>query len=57
MSPTITFKESRLKTQFLLESRNKAYRVLVGKPEEKTAVGRSRHKWEDSIRMDRREIG
>jgi hypothetical protein len=33
------------------------YRVLVGKPEGKRPLGRSRHKWEDGIRMDVREIG
>jgi hypothetical protein len=26
------------------------YRVLVGKPEGKRAVGRSRNKWEDNIK-------
>jgi hypothetical protein len=33
------------------------YRVLVGKPEEKRQVGRSRRKWVDNIKMDLREIG
>jgi hypothetical protein len=33
------------------------YRVLVGKPEGKRLVGRPRHRWEDNIRMDLREIG
>jgi hypothetical protein len=28
------------------------YRVLVGKPEGKRPLGRSRHKWEDNIKMD-----
>jgi hypothetical protein len=35
----------------------KVYRVLVGKPEGKRPVGRPRHRWEDGIRMDLREIG
>jgi hypothetical protein len=35
----------------------KVYRVLVGKPEEKTPVGSPRRRWEDVIRMDLREIG
>jgi hypothetical protein len=26
------------------------YRVLVGKPEEKTPFGRPRHRWEDNIK-------
>jgi hypothetical protein len=33
------------------------YKVLVGKPEGKRPLGRSRHRWEDGIRMDLREIG
>jgi hypothetical protein len=28
------------------------YRVLVGKPEGKSPLGRPRHRWEDNIRMD-----
>jgi hypothetical protein len=32
------------------------YRVLVGKPEERP-LGRPRHRWEDNIRMDLREVG
>jgi hypothetical protein len=35
----------------------KVYRVLVGKPEGKRPRVRPRHRWEDGIRMDRREIG
>ncbi|KAJ4436520.1 hypothetical protein ANN_16551 [Periplaneta americana] len=35
------------------ESRN-AYRVLVGRPEGKIPLGRSRRRWEDNIRMDLR---
>jgi hypothetical protein len=38
------------------EKRN-AYRISVGKPEGKRPLGRSRHRWEDNIRMDLREIG
>jgi hypothetical protein len=34
-----------------------AYRILVGKPERKTPLGRPRHGWEDNIKMDLREIG
>ena len=38
------------------QSRN-AYRVLVGKPEEKRPLGRPRRRWEDNIKMDLREVG
>ena len=38
------------------QSRN-AYRVLVGKPEGKRPLGRPRHRWEDNIRMDLRDVG
>jgi hypothetical protein len=37
------------------EGRN-VYRVLVGKPEGKRPCGRSRHRWEDGIKMDLGEI-
>jgi hypothetical protein len=33
------------------------YRVLVGMPEKKKPLGRPRHRWEDNIKRDRREIG
>jgi hypothetical protein len=33
------------------------YRVLVGKPEGKRPLGRSRRRWEYKIKMDLREIG
>jgi hypothetical protein len=32
------------------------YRVLVGRPEGKRPLGRSRHRWEDNINMDLKEI-
>jgi predicted small integral membrane protein len=35
----------------------KVYKVLVGKPEGKRPLGRPRHRLEDGIRMDLREIG
>jgi hypothetical protein len=34
-----------------------AYRILMGKPEEKSTLRRPRHRWEDNIKMDLREIG
>jgi hypothetical protein len=33
------------------------YRVLVGKPEEKTPLGRSRRRWVDNIKTDLQEVG
>jgi hypothetical protein len=33
------------------------YRVLVGKPEGKRPLGRPRHRWEDNIKLELREIG
>ena len=33
------------------------HRVLVGKPEGKRQLGRHRHRWEDNIKMDFREVG
>jgi hypothetical protein len=33
------------------------YRFLVGRPEGKRPLGRPRHRWEDNIKMDLREIG
>jgi hypothetical protein len=32
------------------------YRVLVGRPEGKRPLGRPRHRWEDNIKLDLREI-
>jgi hypothetical protein len=33
-----------------------AYKILVGKPEGKRALGRHRHRWVDNIRMNLKEI-
>ena len=33
------------------------YRVLVGKPEGRRPLGRTRRRWEDNIRMDLLEVG
>jgi hypothetical protein len=35
----------------------KVYKVLVGKPEGKSPLRRSKCRWEDGIRMDLGEIG
>jgi len=33
------------------------YRILVGKPERKSSLGRPRHRWVNNIRMDLQEVG
>jgi hypothetical protein len=33
------------------------YRVLVGESEGKRSLGRPRRRWEDGIKMDRKDIG
>jgi hypothetical protein len=38
------------------EMRN-AYGILVGRPEGKKPLGRSRRRWNDNIGMDLREVG
>jgi hypothetical protein len=40
-----------------MEERIDFYRVLVWRPEGKRPLGRPRHRWEDNIMMDLREIG
>ena len=37
--------------------RGGAYRVSVGKPEERRPLGRPRRRWEDNIKMYLREMG
>jgi hypothetical protein len=37
------------------EKRN-VYRIMVGKSEGKRSLGRPRHRWEDNIRIDLREV-
>jgi hypothetical protein len=39
------------------DERKLLYKVLVGKPKVRRPLGRLRHRWEDGIRMDLREIG
>ena len=34
-----------------------AFKILTGTPTGKRPLGRSRHRWEDNIRMDLKEIG
>ena len=33
------------------------YKVMVGKPDGKRPLGRDRHRWEDTIKIDLQEIG
>ena len=33
------------------------HRILVGKPEGKRTLGRTRRRWEDNIKLDLREVG
>ena len=37
--------------------RRDVYRVLVGKPEGKRPLGRSRRRWKDNIKIDLQEVG
>jgi hypothetical protein len=34
-----------------------AYRILVGRPEERRPLGRPRRRWEDNIKMDLQDAG
>ena len=33
------------------------YRILVGRPDGQTALGRLRHRWKDNNKMDLQEVG
>jgi hypothetical protein len=39
-----------------MEEGRGVYRALVGRPEGKRPLGRPRHRWEDNIKVDLREI-
>jgi hypothetical protein len=41
----------------LIGEKRTAYRILVGKSEEKRPLGRSRCKWVDNIKIDLRDTG
>jgi hypothetical protein len=41
----------------LMGAKRNAYRILVGRPEGKKPLGRSRRRWVDNIKMDFREMG
>jgi hypothetical protein len=34
-----------------------AYRILVGRPEERRPLGRPRRRWDDNIKMDLQDVG
>jgi hypothetical protein len=38
-----------------MEAKRNAYKNVVGKPEGKNPLGRSRRMWEDNIKMDFRD--
>ena len=40
-----------------MEEGRGVHKVLVGKPEGKIPLGRSRRRWEDNIEMDLQEVG
>jgi hypothetical protein len=37
--------------------RRNAYNVMVGRPEGRRPLGKSRHRWEDNIKMELQEVG
>ena len=40
-----------------MRERRGTYRVLVGKPEGKRSLGRPRHRWEDTLKMNLQIVG
>ena len=40
-----------------MEDGRNAFKILTGTPTGKRPLGRPRHRWEDNIRMDFKEIG
>jgi hypothetical protein len=46
----------RLRQGASVGERKSAYRVLVGKPEGRRPLGRHRHKWEDNMKIDLRDV-
>jgi hypothetical protein len=57
-SPNIVrvIKSRRLRWVGWVEGRG-VYRVLVGRPKGKRPMGRCRHRWEDNIKLDLRDMG
>ena len=40
-----------------MEEGRGVHKVLMGKPEGKRSLGRPKHRWEDNIKMDLKEVG
>jgi hypothetical protein len=40
-----------------MEEGRSGFKILTGKPTEKRPIGRPRHRWEENIRMNLKEIG
>ena len=40
-----------------MEENRSVFKILTDIPTEKMLLGRTRHRWEDNIRMDLKEIG
>jgi len=40
-----------------MDEESVVYRVLLGKPERRRPLGKSRHRWVDNIRMDLQDVG
>ena len=40
-----------------MEEIGSVYKILTGKPKGKRPLGRRNHRWENNIRVDRKEIG
>ena len=40
-----------------MEEGRSAFKILIGKPRGKKHLGTPRHRWEDNVRMDIKEIG
>lgn len=40
-----------------IKKEENVYKILIGKTQGKRALGRTRHRWENTINMDRSKIG
>ena len=40
-----------------MEEVKECFQMLTGKPTEKRPLGKPKHRWENNIKMDRKEIG
>ena len=40
-----------------MEEARSAFKILTGTPTAKRPLGRPRRRWEDNVRMDRKELG